>query len=208
MLTWLDILLLVIVLLSALRGLWRGLITEVMALVVWAAAFWLAIGFGPQVADLYNGYVEMPTARWLLGYATVFVLVLILGGLLTWLLHRAVKGTGLTGTDRLLGLGFGLARGAGVGCVLVLGAGFTPLPKEAGWQDGRLVPAFTRAAQWMQGWLPRVVAEQVSFASIDLTPLVAPAQAASAPVASQAAPGPTHASPEAKPSTQPEQATP
>ncbi|HET9047421.1 MAG TPA: CvpA family protein [Chiayiivirga sp.] len=208
MLTWLDILLLVIVLLSALMGLWRGLITEVMALVVWAAAFWLAIGFGPQVADLYNGYVEMPTARWLLGYATVFVLALILGGLLTWLLHRAVKGTGLTGTDRLLGLGFGLARGAGVGCVLVLGAGFTPLPKEAGWQNGLLVPGFTRAAQWMQGWLPKVVAEQVSFASIDLTPLALPSPASTPAVAPNSASTTTLASPEAKPLTQPEQATP
>lgn len=192
MLTWLDILLLVIVTLSALMGLWRGLITEVMALVVWVAAFWLAIGFGPQAAGLFTGYVEMPTARWLLGYATVFVVVLMLGALLTWLLHKAVKGTGLSGTDRVLGLGFGLARGAGVGCVLVLAAGFTPLPQESGWQNGLLVPGFTRAAQWMQGWLPKVVAEQVSFASIDLTPLstVAPKvlAPAAAPPASNTAP--------------------
>ena len=163
MLTWLDLVLLAIVGVSALAGLWRGLIGEVMALVVWAAAFWLAIGFGPQVAELYAGVVDAPTARWLLGYASVFVLVLAIGGLVTWVLRKLVRSTGLSGSDRVLGLGFGVLRGAAVACVLVLVAGFTPLPQEAGWQQSELLPGFERGARWLQGWLPQVVAEHVSF---------------------------------------------
>ena len=163
MLTWLDLVLLAIVGVSALAGLWRGLIGEVMALVVWAAAFWLAIGFGPQVAELYAGVVDAPTARWLLGYASVFVLALAIGGLVTWVLRKLVRSTGLSGSDRVLGLGFGVLRGAAVACVLVLVAGFTPLPQEAGWQQSELLPGFERGARWLQGWLPQVVAEHVSF---------------------------------------------
>jgi len=164
MLTWLDLVLLAIVGVSALTGVWRGLIGEVMALVVWVAAFWLAIGFGPQVAELYTGVVDAPTARWLLGYASVFLLVLAIGGLVTWVLRKLVRSTGLSGSDRVLGLGFGLVRGAVVACVLVLVAGFTPLPQEAAWQQAQLVPGFERGARWLQGWLPQVVAEHVSFA--------------------------------------------
>lgn len=163
MLTWLDLVLLAIVGVSALAGLWRGLIGEVMALVVWAAAFWLAIGFGPQVAELYAGVVDTPTARWLLGYASVFLLVLAIGGLVTWVVRKLVRSTGLSGSDRVLGLGFGLLRGAAVACVLVLVAGFTPLPQEASWQQSQLVSGFERGARWLQGWLPQVVAEHVSF---------------------------------------------
>lgn len=201
MLTWIDLTLLAIVGVSALMGLWRGLIGEVMALVVWVAAFWLAIGFGPQVAELYASVVDTPTARWLLGYASVFLLVLAMGGLVTWVLRKLVRSTGLSGSDRVLGLGFGLLRGAAVACVLVLVAGFTPLPQEAGWQHAQLVPGFERGAHWLQGWLPQVVAEHVSFDPAALTlPLPAalqgdpPVEALPAPAA--AMPDPSRLEPE------------
>lgn len=163
MLTWLDLLLLAIVGISALVGLWRGLIVEVMALVVWTAAFWLALAFGVQVADLYQDVVAAPTARWALGYATVFLLALGIGSLVTWILRKLVKGSGLSGSDRVLGLGFGLLRGAAVACVLVLVAGFTPLPQEPAWREAQVVPGFVRGAQWLQTWLPQALAERVSF---------------------------------------------
>ena len=49
-----------------------------------------------------------------------------------------------------------------VGCVLVLVAGFTPLPQESAWQQAQVVPGFERGADWMKHWLPEVVAEQIS----------------------------------------------
>ncbi|MCX7557577.1 CvpA family protein [Xanthomonadaceae bacterium JHOS43] len=172
MLTWLDIVLLAILGLSAVVGLWRGFISEVMSLAVWVAAFWLAFVFGLTVAGLFEAHVDAPTARWLLGYAAVFLLALVVGGLLTWLIGKLVKSTGLSGTDRVLGLGFGLLRGAAVACALVLVAGFTPLPQEAAWRDSRVVPGFERGAEWMKGWLPEALAERLSFDPMQAIPLL------------------------------------
>lgn len=163
MLTWLDIVLLAVLGLSAVVGLWRGFIGEVMSLAVWIAAFWLAFVFGPQVADMYEAYVDAPTARWALGYTSVFLLALVVGGLLTWLIGKLIKSTGLSGTDRILGLGFGLLRGAAVGCAMVLVAGFTPLPQEDAWRNAQIVPGFERGAAWMKEWLPEALAERMSF---------------------------------------------
>ncbi len=163
MLTWLDIVLLVVLGLSAVVGLWRGFVGAVMSLAVWVAAFWLAFAFGPDVAAMFEPHVDAATARWLLGYVSVFLLALVVGGLATWLIGKLVKSTGLSGTDRILGLGFGLVRGAAVACVLVLVAGFTPLPQEAAWRDAQLVPGFERGAEWMRGWLPEALAEHISF---------------------------------------------
>lgn len=163
MLTWLDIALLVILGLSALIGLWRGLITEVMSLAVWAAAGWLAFAFGPAVAAMFEAHIDSPTARWALGYASVFVAALLVGALLVWLLQRLIKSTGLSGTDRMLGLGFGLARGAFIACLLVLLAGFTPLPQEAVWRQSTLMPGFSRGAAWLGQWLPEALAEHFSL---------------------------------------------
>ena len=120
MLTWADFALLLILAVSMGIGLWRGFVVEVLSLTVWIAAFWLSMGLGEDVAQRLTG-VESASARLLLGYAGVFIAVLLLGGLLTWLIGKVIANTGLSGTDRVLGLGFGLLRGLVLACVAVLG---------------------------------------------------------------------------------------
>lgn len=163
MLTWVDIALLAILGMSALVGLWRGFVVEVMSLAVWVAAFWVAFAFGDDVAVMFEGSVESPSARLFLGYAMLFVGALIVGGLATWLMGKLVQSTGLSGTDRILGLGFGLLRGAALCCVLVLLMGFTPMPQDAWWRTSRVLPTFQVGAEWMRAWLPATVAERVQF---------------------------------------------
>ena len=170
MLTWLDIVLLVILGLSTLVGLWRGLLVEVASIAVWIAAFWLAFAYGEQLAPLFEAHIAAPSARLMLGYALLFVLALIVGGLTTWLLGKLVKSTGLSGTDRLLGMLFGIARGALLGCVLVLLFGFTPMPGDDWWRQSRLLPYYEGGAEWMRGWLPEQVAKHVDFSPSDYLP--------------------------------------
>jgi len=183
MLSWPDIALLAIVGLSTLVGLWRGFVVEVMSLAVWIAAFWLAFSYGDAAALLFEGLVEAPSARLLLGYALLFTLALAVGGLATWLMGKLVKSTGLSGTDRLLGLVFGLVRGYALGAVAVLLAGFTALPGDLWWEQSRVIPTFQRGAQWMRLHLPKSVAEQVNFVPVIELKLPVPgaAPAATAP---------------------------
>ena len=185
MLTWVDIVLLAILGLSALVGLWRGFVVEVMSLAVWVAAFWLAFAFGDDVAAMFEGSVESPSARLFLGYAALFVSALIVGGLATWLMGKLVKSTGLSGTDRILGLGFGLLRGAALACVLVLLLGFTPMPQDTWWRESRVLPSFQTGAEWLRTWLPAAVAERVRFdpaaAAAALLPALQPPPAQETP---------------------------
>jgi len=162
MLTWADFALLLILAVSMGVGLWRGFVVEVLSLTVWIAAFWLSMGFGEDVAGRLTG-VEQPSARLLLGYAGVFIAVLMVGGLLTWLLGKVIANTGLSGTDRVLGLGFGLMRGLVLACVAVLLMGFTPLPQAAWWQQSRLLPSVQRGAEWMVNFLPSAAADEIHF---------------------------------------------
>ena len=74
-----------------------------------------------------------------------------------------MKSTGLSGTDRLLGLGFGLARGAALACIGVLLFGFTPMPQTPEWRESQLMPGFQRGAEWLRTWLPQAVAEHIRF---------------------------------------------
>lgn len=157
----LDLILLAVIGLSALVGFWRGFVVEVMGLMVWIAAFWLAFQMGPAASGLYDGVVEAQTARWVLGYATVFLLALIVGGLATWLIGKLVKSTGLSGTDRLIGLLFGAARGWALAAIVVLMLSLTPMPTDDSWRDSRVIPLVQPMADWFRGWLPDVIAQRI-----------------------------------------------
>jgi len=169
MLNWADLVLLGLVAVSSLVGVLRGFIVEVMSLVVWVAAFWLAFAFGAQAGELFDSVVEAPSARLFLGHAVLFLAALVAGGLTTWLIGRLVKSTGLSGTDRLLGLVFGLLRGAALGCVLVLVLGFTPVPQDPWWRESRLIPGFQGGAEWMRTWLPDAVARHIRYDALPLS---------------------------------------
>ncbi len=157
-----DYALLTILAVSMAVGLWRGFVVEVLSLTVWIGAFWLTLGFGSTVAGWFGG-IESVSARFFLGHAAVFLVVLLAGGGVTWLIGKAIAGTGLSSTDRVLGVGFGLARGVVLTCLAVLLLGFTPMPQDGWWRESRLIPEAQRGAEWMSGFLPEEAARHVRF---------------------------------------------
>ncbi|HEX7341761.1 MAG TPA: CvpA family protein [Rhodanobacteraceae bacterium] len=154
---WADYVIIAVLLLSVLMGLWRGLIAEVLALAVWVAAVWLAWVFGPRVAVAFRGSIQEPSIRIILGFVICFVVVLIAGALIKFVMDKLVKGTGLTGSDRLLGMLFGLARGALLVTLAVFLLGFTPFTRDPWWHQSQLLPTFTSAAGWLGRQLPQGV---------------------------------------------------
>ncbi|NUR22402.1 CvpA family protein [Frateuria sp.] len=151
---WIDYAILVALALSVLIGLWRGLVSEVLSLAAWIAAFWAAWVLGPVVASRFGHGISLPAARILLGYGLCFVAVLVLGALLRFIVRRLLWSTGLGGLDRLLGMLFGFARGVLLVTLAVFLAGFTALPREAGWQESMLLPQFKLAAGWLGERVP------------------------------------------------------
>lgn len=133
-----DVAIAAVVLISAGLGLARGLVREVLSLAIWAAALMLSLAFGPAVAELL-GLDLAPRLQTGIGFAVVFVVVLIAGAICQRLVGGLVKSTGLSGTDRLLGLLFGAARG---GVVVVVGLiALRPFAEErVWWMDSQLAP--------------------------------------------------------------------
>lgn len=151
---WADYIILAVLGISVLIGLWRGLISEVLGLLIWVTAAWITWTFGPHVAELYANKINLPSARLAAGYATTFVGVLVLGIVVRFLVARLVQGTGLSGTDRLLGMLFGLARGVLVVTVGVFLVSLTALTRDPWWQQSALLPQFTGVAGWLNQQVP------------------------------------------------------
>lgn len=193
---WADYAIVGILALSVLIGLWRGFVSEVLALGVWIAAVWVAWMFGGQVAGLFEHSVSLPSARMLLGYGICFIGVLILGALLRFVMHKLVEGTGLSGSDRILGMAFGLARGVLVVVLVVMLLGFTPFPRDPWWKQSQLLPSFRSAAQWLAVRLPDNLEKYIDFhpavisraVAGELLPAAASTARAAAPAATAVAP--------------------
>lgn len=191
---WFDYAIIATLALSILVGVWRGFIGEVMALVCWVLAFWVAWMFGPMVAEQFSAAISVPSVRVMLGYLLCFVAVLVAGAIVSYLLRKLVSGSGLSGTDRLLGMIFGLVRGSALVVLVILMMKFTPVVHDDWWQNSRMLPTFERSASWVTSFLPDKVAKY-------LEPAVAAIPAAAASVIQQD-PVPTAREPEQPSSSQ------
>ncbi|MDO4777410.1 MAG: CvpA family protein [Cardiobacteriaceae bacterium] len=153
---WVDVILGGAVIISALVGIARGLIKEVLSLLTWLVAIWVAWKFSDMVAEKYvRGFIDDPTISYLAAFGALFLVTLFALGLFNMLVSSFLASSGLGGIDRMLGMVFGLLRGLIIAAVLVFVAKFVPpLTEMPAWKDSRLQPTFGAMAEWGIARLP------------------------------------------------------
>lgn len=176
---WIDIAIIAVVGLSAVIGFFRGFLREALGLATWIVAFWLAFIMATPVADHLKPWIDVDSARLAAAFALVFIVVLICGAIFNYLLGRLISGTGFAGTDRALGIVFGVVRGVAVLILLVLLAGVTPVPRDNWWQHSVFVGQLEQGAIWVRGYLPPNIAQAISYPDVPDTPAVADGAGAS-----------------------------
>ncbi|MDR0634015.1 MAG: CvpA family protein [Azoarcus sp.] len=150
--------------LSAVLGLWRGLVSEIMALLAWGLAIMAAWRFSGDAARLLEGVIANPNWRAVAGFAVVVLVVLLLMALLRVVLRQLLRAAGLGAGDRLLGTLFGIARGLVIAFVLVLLGGLVPgISREPWWTQALFAPPLETAVIAAKPWLPGAIADKISF---------------------------------------------
>tara|TARA_B110000305_G_scaffold240209_1_gene310138 strand:+ start:606 stop:1097 length:492 start_codon:yes stop_codon:yes gene_type:complete len=134
-----DIVILIITVLSSVFGLWRGLIKEVLSLLTWIAALLVSRVYSEPLAGLMTGVIENDGIRYVSAFAILFVIVMMFGTFLNFLMSKLLNVTGLKLADRLLGAGFGVARGVIIVLVIMFIASMFVSETEL-WQQSQLVP--------------------------------------------------------------------
>jgi membrane protein required for colicin V production len=132
---WIDIAIIALIVLSAILSLFRGFVTEALAL----------------------------ATQKITAFAILFILTLLLGAAFNYLAGKLVARTGLSGTDKMLGVIFGAARGTVMVAILVLLAGLTPVTHDPWWQDSQLLGYFEEFAMWMRNFLPGEIADNIEY---------------------------------------------
>ncbi|HUT40351.1 MAG TPA: CvpA family protein [Gammaproteobacteria bacterium] len=161
---WIDIVILALVVLSAILSLFRGFVKEALALATWLVALWVAMSFYEPFATWLSQWITLASAQKITAFALLFVCVLLLGAVINYLASKLVSRTGLTGTDKMLGIVFGIARGGVIVAILVLLAGLTPFPQDSWWQDSQFLNYFEEFALWMRSFLPEEIASNINYA--------------------------------------------
>ncbi len=161
--TLFDYFVLAVMAVSLLVGVARGVVSEILALVAWVAAFIAARLWAVPVGNLLLADLPDPLWRQLAGFVGVFVLVLIGFALLRWVTTLLLKAVGLRPLDRAVGALFGVVRGMLVLLILVLLAGLTPLPQQQWWRQATFAPPLETGVLAVKPSLPPELAKRIQY---------------------------------------------
>jgi membrane protein required for colicin V production len=161
--TALDIIVLLIIGLTAVRGLMRGMVDTVFSLAAWFLAFALGKWGAVIVAPMLPVGLDSPNIRYFAAFVIVFLVVLVSVLLVGHFIASALKAVGLGGADKMLGGLLGLIKGGMIVIGFTLAAGLTSLPRTEFWQSAALSNSLEAVALRILPLLPEKVAKYVKF---------------------------------------------
>ncbi len=154
---WVDIAILAIIVLSVITGFMRGFVKELIALSVWILALWLAFSYAQTLEVWLQKYIQDKTFRIVAAFIAILLATLIAGGLVNSLLGFILKHTGLSGMDRILGMGFGMIRGIFIVALILLAIKMTSLPHEQYSRESKLYSHFDPIVNWLYELTPQFI---------------------------------------------------
>jgi membrane protein required for colicin V production len=160
---WVDYFFIAIIGISVIVGLLRGFTREALSLAGWIVAIWITVTYADKLQALLVPHVSSPTMRLALAVIILFLLTMIVAAMLSYLFLQLIEMSGLSGTDRLIGVVFGFLRGYAVIVGLVLLGGLTDFPQHGSWRHSHLMHYFQSGAVWLRNFLPPEVAANIRY---------------------------------------------
>ncbi|NUF28091.1 CvpA family protein [Gilliamella bombicola] len=145
---WVDFTIIGVIAFSALISIVRGFVREALSLISWILAFFISSRFYIYITD-YLTYFDSDVIRIAVAIVILFIATLLVCSIVSYIIGQLVQKTGLSGTDRVLGICFGVLRGIlVVAAVLFFVDTFTPLSRSVYWTQSQLIPHFHFIIRW------------------------------------------------------------
>ena len=166
----LDIGVIAVIVLSAVFAFARGFVREALSIFSWVCAAAITLYGFNWVYEQVNPRVHNPLLSQVISGFGLFVVSLVVLTILTGLVARTVRFSGLTPIDRTLGFIFGVARGAFLVCLAYLLLDVSvPQPNDRpGWiREARSASYLHEGADMLRGFLPESLKIKSTEAVVD-----------------------------------------
>ncbi|MFC4158602.1 CvpA family protein [Chitinimonas lacunae] len=161
--TGFDYAVLIVIGLSILLAVLRGGVSEILSLVAWVLAFFLAQRYASEAAQWLPPEVPTAELRLLAGFIAIFLGVWFVSAIVRITVYQFIKAVGLTPLDRAIGALFGLARGLVIVVAAVVVAGLTSLPRQPVWRNAMFSPPFEALALTLRPALPAALGQHIRY---------------------------------------------
>ena len=148
---WIDYLLIALTVISCVVGVLRGLLREVIALVTWVAAVWIAWHYAAVLEPRLGGALASEGVRTWAARSIIFLAVVLIGTCIGAIVGRVVRLSIFSATDRFFGGIFGFLRGLVMIGLFVMLCHALRLNGEPWWRASTLIPYGERAANVLRG---------------------------------------------------------
>ena len=149
----LDWLLLAILVYSIAVSWFKGFVREVLGLITVLVAVLLAAWFYRGVGRLFKDVVRTENIALFFGFSLIFVMTLVAGFVVIWLVTKFMKFAKLQWADRLLGAAFGFIRGWVISAAILLALTAFEIQTER-LKGSELVPYFLPGSRVMAVMTP------------------------------------------------------
>ncbi len=158
-----DVGILIIMFLSAVMGVMRGMTREVLGLISWTAAGFSAFFTLPLTQSLARSYIQNPMLADIVSGALLFIIFLVLFSFISQFFSGLVRQSGLGGIDRSLGFGYGLLRGFALICLVEIMMGvFVSRPEyPALFRDSHLGTTIYKGSDILFPFLPSSIQQLI-----------------------------------------------
>ncbi len=145
--------------LSTVVGVARGVIREVLSIVGWVVGIVFALKWSPDLAEKIPLDSLGPAVKTILAAIIIAVFCVFAIGLLGTLLRKMLEVANISAEDRILGSVFGLLRGVVFVCAAVFLAGMTSAPTTSMWRHSVCIPLAENGVELMMPLLPESIAK-------------------------------------------------
>lgn len=161
--TWIDYVLLAIILISTIISLWRGFISEIISLTIWIVAFVLAFHYAASLGDAFKTHIISDSLRLAMGFVIILIAVLLIGAVLKFIMNRIRDKKEIGVTDRISGTILGLLRGLFLVIMIILLGELTTFSKTIAWQNSVMIPHLQFLTDWTKHAIPNDFMNYISF---------------------------------------------
>jgi len=158
MYTWLDVVFIIILVITIIVGLVKGFVRQIIGILAAIGGVVLAVSYYSYVSEFFFDFISHRVLSDFLGFLSIFLSVLGIAWLISYLLSKLIKGP-LKFFDRALGGALGILKGILICVVIVFALLVFPINKD--WlRESQLAPHFLRISQAAIHLIPKELKEK------------------------------------------------